>query len=94
VPSCSAAELRGLRAAELADFGAVQTNVTERGEGHVALTFTEIKPTGEPNSDAALLASGWATITALRPVCEADDHDLKTLTTDAASPTNVHLRDQ
>src|SRR4051794_28126334 len=79
VPSCPADELRGLRAAELADFGAVHTNVTEHGEGHVALTFTEIKPSGEPNSDAALLAAGWATITALLPVCEAEGYDVHTL---------------
>src|SRR3954470_10235462 len=79
VPSCTADELRGVAPAELADFGAVQTRVTERGEGHVTLTFTDIKPSGEPNSDAALLAAGWATVTALRPVCEADDYDLHTL---------------
>ena len=79
VPSCLAGELRGVCAAELADFGAVQTRVTERGEGHVALTFTDIKPSGEPNSDAALLAAGWATITALLPVCEAEGYDVHTL---------------
>jgi 5'-nucleotidase len=74
VPAGPASLLRGVRHARLAQFGAVQTTVTELDEGHVQLEYTEIVPGGEPDepdSDARLLAAGWATVTALQPVCEA-----------------------
>lgn len=70
VPSAPIDEIKGLRQARLAHFGAVQTQVTEQGQGYVSLSFVEIDPTGEPGSDATLLAEGWATVTALKPVCE------------------------
>jgi 5'-nucleotidase len=79
VPSVSPADLRGIRPARLAAFGAVQTKVTEVGEGYVSLAFAEIDETGEPDSDAALLAEGYATITAMSPVCEAGDVDIDAL---------------
>ena len=77
VPSGSAGELRGVRPAVLAGFGAVQTTVTEIEQGYVELTFAEIDPRGEPDSDAVLLSQGFATVTALSPVCEATDIDLR-----------------
>lgn len=76
VPDVPPAELRGVRRASLARFGAVQTHVTELGQGYVDVAFTEIDRAGEPGSDAALLAEGWATVTPLSPVCEAEDTDL------------------
>lgn len=76
VPSVPVSGLRGLRPAMLAAFGAVQTNVTEIGQGYVGLTFAEVDPDGAPDSDAVLLAQGFATITALSPVCEATEVDL------------------
>jgi len=79
VPSLPPAEVRGLRRAGLATFGAVQTKVTELGKGYVGLAFHEIDPNGEPDSDAVLLADSWATVTALRPVCEQDGCDLNGL---------------
>jgi 5'-nucleotidase len=72
VPSGPADALRGIRAAGLASFGAVQTNVTELNEDYVSLEFADLDPKQEPGTDAALLADGWATVTALSPVCEAD----------------------
>jgi 5'-nucleotidase len=75
VPDVPMSELRGLRDAPLASFGAVQTHVTEIGAGYVDLLFEEIDPSGEPESDAGLLRQGWATITPLQPVCEATDID-------------------
>lgn len=71
VPDLPADHLRGLRPARLASYGAVQGTVGEPGENHVTMTFTPLTTTGEPGTDAALLAEGWATITALRSPCEA-----------------------
>lgn len=80
VPSGPPSSLRGVRSARLAAFGAVQTHVTEAGEdGYVDVSYEEIADTGEPGSDAALLADGYATITALSPVCEADGVDVSPL---------------
>lgn len=76
VPDTAADEVRGLVRARLANFGAVQTNVLERGKGYVKMGISEIDPTTEPDSDAALLAAGYATITSLKPVCEADGVEL------------------
>ena len=42
VPAVDVAELRPLQVATLAPFGAVQTTITERGEGYVKLGYTEI----------------------------------------------------
>lgn len=79
VPDRPMAELRGVRRAPLARFGAVQTQVTELGEGYVDVSFVEIDATAEPASDAALLAQGWATVTPLSPVCEATGIDVDPL---------------
>jgi 5'-nucleotidase len=86
VPSGSANTARGLRLARLASFGGVETQVTEVQQGFVGVRFTEIDLQGEPDSDAALLAAGYATITALSPVCEASTFDVADLlqTFDAA----------
>lgn len=79
IPSGTPDDLRGVRPGVLAGFGAVQTTVTEIEKGYVELTFAEIDPSGEPDSDAVLLARGFATVTALSPVCEATDVDLRAI---------------
>jgi 5'-nucleotidase len=70
VPSGAADALRGVREAHLASFGAVDTAVTVLDGGHLRVSYSEIDGTEEPGSDATLLSEGWATITALSPVCE------------------------
>jgi len=70
-PNVALAEVRGLERARLARFGAVQTNVAERGEGYVKLALAEIDAEYEPGTDAALIAGGYATVTPLQAVCEA-----------------------
>lgn len=70
-PNSPLAEVKGFERARLARFGAVQTNVSERGEGYVKLTLAEIDAEYEPGTDAALIAGGYATITPLQAVCEA-----------------------
>ena len=63
--------LRGFERARLARFGAVQTNVAERGEGYVKMALAEVDAEYEPGTDAALIAAGYATLTPLTAVCEA-----------------------
>jgi 5'-nucleotidase len=70
-PNIPLAEVKGFERAHLARFGAVQTNVAERGEGYVRVTLAEIDAEYEPGSDAALVTGGYATITPLQAVCEA-----------------------
>jgi 5'-nucleotidase len=70
-PNIPLAEVVGFRRARLARFGAVQTNVSERGEGFFKVALAEIEAEYEPGTDAALIASGYATITPLQAVCEA-----------------------
>jgi 5'/3'-nucleotidase len=70
-PNIPLEKVRGFEPARLARFGAVQTNVAERGEGYVKVTLAEIDAEYEPGTDAALVAAGYATITALQAVCEA-----------------------
>ncbi|SES11143.1 5'-nucleotidase [Lentzea xinjiangensis] len=62
------AEVRGLRWAELARFGTVQSRVDEVGENEVELVAVYSEDSPAPGTDAALLADGYATLTALRSV--------------------------
>lgn len=71
VPNLPVSEVRGLERARLARFGAVQTNVAERGEGYVKVALAEIDAEYEPGTDAALIGAGYATVTPLSAVCEA-----------------------
>lgn len=70
-PNIPLDEVKGFQRARLARFGAVQTNVAERGEGYVKVGLAEIDADYEPGTDAALLSAGYATITPLQAVCEA-----------------------
>jgi 5'-nucleotidase len=73
VPNLPPDGVRGLERARLARFGAVQTNVAERGEGYVKVALAEIDAEYEAGTDAALVAAGYATITPLSAVCEAGE---------------------
>jgi 5'-nucleotidase len=79
VPDVPPDRLRGLRPARLADFGAVQADIGETGEGFVAMTFSEVEADPAPDTDVALLREGWATVTALRAPCEDGDADFPRL---------------
>lgn len=62
-----------LRAGTLAAFGVAQTTATERDEGsddYVRLAVSSPPGRPRPGSDAALLADGYASLTALRSVAE------------------------
>jgi 5'-nucleotidase len=56
--------------ATLAEFGAVQSRIEDTGDGTIALTSVVVEGELPPGSDAALLAEGRATVTALRSVTE------------------------
>jgi 5'-nucleotidase len=71
VPDVPLAEMRGLRKAGLAEFGAVQAKVGEIGQRYATMTFSHIEAEYEADTDAALVRDGWATITALTAPCEA-----------------------
>ncbi|SDP24541.1 5'/3'-nucleotidase SurE [Lentzea jiangxiensis] len=61
-------EVQGLRWAELARFGTVQSRVDEVGEGEVELVHVYAEDSLVPGTDTALLAEGFATVTALHSV--------------------------
>jgi 5'-nucleotidase len=70
VPNRPMSEVPGLRSARLAPFGTVQTQVADSGEGFVKIAYTEPTEQAPPDSDAALLREGFATITELQPTSE------------------------
>ncbi|MGI5502548.1 5'/3'-nucleotidase SurE [Lentzea sp. CA-135723] len=61
-------DVQGLRWAELARFGAVQSRVDDVGDGEVELVHVYAEESLVPGTDTALLADGYATLTALRSV--------------------------
>ncbi len=65
VPDIPVEQLRGLRPAPLASFGAVQARVKEKGKNYVMLTYSGVTAQEEPGSDHDLLTRGWATATLL-----------------------------
>jgi 5'-nucleotidase len=75
VPNLPLGQIRGLKHARLAAFGAVQTSL-ERGEGYVRMTLKDDDRELEAGTDAALLADGFASVTALQGVTEATEMDL------------------
>lgn len=78
-PDVPVDRVRGMRATTLADYGVVQTQVSERGHGYVVLTMTAVEAAPDPDSDVAVLAQGWASATAVRPLSSVQDVDLSGL---------------
>ncbi|MFD9698464.1 5'/3'-nucleotidase SurE [Lentzea sp. NPDC059081] len=64
-------DVQGLRWAELARFGTVQSRVDDVGENEVELVHVYAEDKPAPGSDAALLAEGYATLTSLVSVTSA-----------------------
>lgn len=71
--------LCGVRRGTLATFGQVQMTVAESGHGFVRTSLEEPGEAVQPGSDLALLAAGYASVTAIRAVTEATDIDLSGL---------------
>ncbi len=72
VPAVPPPELRGIRPARLATFGAVQAEIGDRDDEFVTVRFDEIHAETDDDSDASLVARGWATVTAVRPPTAVD----------------------
>lgn len=66
VPDLPEGDVRGLRQASLATFGVVRGTVHHHGDDHVLLGYVDSGGGADPDSDAYLLAQGWATLTLLR----------------------------
>jgi 5'-nucleotidase len=71
VPNVPLADLRGIRYAQLADFGAVQIQITAAPQEHLELTMFAPPEPPQPDSDSAALAAGYASVTAVQAICEA-----------------------
>jgi 5'-nucleotidase len=76
IPNDEVTEVKGIVPARLAAFGAVQTNLTEVGEGYVKFAFSETEAEYEEGTDAAAVAQGYACYTALSAVCENTGADI------------------
>lgn len=83
VPNVEAASLRGVARGRLASFGAVQTNIAEVGTGYVRISVAEPEAELEQGTDAWLVAHGYASVTALHPICEAAHSSIDALVIDA-----------
>ena len=76
VPDRPVDQILGLRKAPLASFGMVHARIKEADHGHLTLTYTGTDMSKEPQSDAGLVARGWATVSLLRAPVADDDADL------------------
>jgi len=70
VPNLPLADLRGIRYARLAGFGTVQIQITAPPQEHLELTMSAPPEPLEPGSDHAVLAAGYASVTAVQAICE------------------------
>jgi 5'-nucleotidase len=78
VPDRPADAVAGLRRATLAPFGQVQMAVAESGEDFARLTIEQSAAGAVPGSDITLLAEGYATVTAVQPLGQADGLEVPT----------------
>ena len=72
VPDVPRDRFRGLRAARLAAFGAVQASIGESGSGFIPVTFSAPDTEPGPGTDLALIRQGWASVTVLHGLREID----------------------
>lgn len=72
VPGRPRDEVLGLRWAKLDRFGSVRAAVTESDASGVQLEFRDTGATLDPESDTALVAQGYATLTAIAGVTETE----------------------
>lgn len=70
VPDIKTEDLKGVRRAAPAGFGQVSVALIESGEGYLRTGMRISDERGEPGTDLALLADGWATVT---PLTSVDD---------------------
>jgi 5'-nucleotidase len=71
IPGAPQPGIHGIRQARLAAAGAVELSIAEAAAGYLHVTMAETGQQPAPGTDSALLAAGYAAVTALQPVCEA-----------------------
>jgi 5'-nucleotidase len=76
VPDIPYEQLRGIRRASLATFGAVQFIVRERNEGYLRMALEDNEAALEEGTDEYWLAQQYVTVTPIRPAGEATDIDV------------------
>ncbi|MGN6753805.1 MAG: 5'/3'-nucleotidase SurE [Intrasporangium sp.] len=79
IPDVPLDDLRGLTRARLATFGTVEAERGRVGEGFVSVSIQQVDEEDSEHTDEALLASGWATVTALQAPCESRTPGLRGL---------------
>jgi hypothetical protein len=79
VPDVPVDMVAGFVRAHLSSAGVVQATLTEVGKGYVKLAYVDGDGHLEADSDAALLAAGYATVTPLCAPCEAGGVDTSAL---------------
>jgi 5'-nucleotidase len=73
VPNVPRSRLAGIRRGRLAEYGSVQVQILETTEQYLQITMSETAREPGGDSDSDLLAAGYASVTPLRPLCEAAD---------------------
>jgi Predicted acid phosphatase len=86
VPNTDAAVL-ALREGTLAPFGIVQTTMARSDAENVRLSVADTPAGQDPDSDAALLDAGFATVTSITSIVEATASALVTAQLGEATPT-------
>ncbi|MEV1288586.1 5'/3'-nucleotidase SurE [Micromonospora sp. NPDC049679] len=77
VPDLPPEKVQGLRRAALASFGQVEMSIAEMGEGYLRTSIEENGARLDPGTDLAFLADGYASVTPLRSVVEAEHVSLQ-----------------
>jgi 5'-nucleotidase len=76
IPGAPSGRIQGIRQARLAEGGAVELSIIRAAAGNLHVTVAETGKEPAPGTDSALLAAGYAVVTAIRPVCEVTSADL------------------
>ena len=79
VPAPGRRSIQGVRSTILSEAGTVQGNVTDSGGDFVPVTFADDAGPAEAGTDAAALAAGFVSVTAIRAVTEDDRLDIDSL---------------
>lgn len=76
VPAAGRTGRKGVRTTRLAEAGTVQGRVSEARGGYVSVVFADAEGRPHEGTDAAALADGFVSVTAIRAVVEDDRLDL------------------
>lgn len=79
LPASARGGRRGVRQTTLAEAGTVQGRVSEADGGFVSVVFADSEGRPAPGTDAAALADGYVSVTAIRAVVEDERFDLSHL---------------